>query len=67
MNIIGFTADADFWCPDCASAVYGPDIWDDQIEVLDSEQNPIHPVFALDEEPDGGWTCGHCRISERLA
>ena len=55
-DIIGYTADADIWCPACAERVYGP--LTDESE--DHEGNPVHPIFAIDE-----WeyapTCTSCR------
>ncbi len=39
-QVVGYTADADMWCPDCATAKYG-----DPPET-DREGNLVHPVFA---------------------
>jgi hypothetical protein len=55
-EIVGFTADADAWCPACARQVY-PDCEEQDVE--DREGNFVHPIFAGDE----GWgdmTCGGC-------
>lgn len=32
------------------------------LKAVDCEGNPIHPVFDIDEDPDGTFThCGDCR------
>ena len=42
-TVIGFTADADIWCKDCAEEEYGPD------DVRsDREGNLVNPIFASD-------------------
>jgi len=45
-EVIGYTADADIWCPECALEAYGSLGRDTD---LDYEGNPIHPIFACDE------------------
>jgi hypothetical protein len=54
-TVIGYTADADIWCVKCAHEVYG--LNDGLGE--DWEGNPIHPIFAGDENADEEH-CGHC-------
>ena len=55
-EIIGYTADADVWCPICAREAYGP-----LTEVTeDHEGNPVHPIFAV-EEWDYPPVCCRCR------
>lgn len=40
MRIIGYTYNADCHCVDCANQYF-----DNVIGVVDSEGNPIHPIF----------------------
>ena len=47
MSIIGFTADADYWCIDCAVSAYGADIL--RGDVPDREGNAVHPVYDTTE------------------
>jgi hypothetical protein len=55
-TIIGFTANADIWCPPCADATFGPDAADR----IDGEGNTVNPIFASDEiEP--GEACNQCQ------
>ena len=55
--VVGYTADADAWCPAYAEARYGPA--HSVHERRDREGNAVHPVFAVDE-----WeyrpACGAC-------
>ena len=53
-DIIGFTYDADIHCIPCTVARFGP-IHDD---LIDSEGNPVRPVFTWDELSDD--VCGDC-------
>jgi hypothetical protein len=46
--VIGYTADADIWCPACAEEVYGPLTEDTE----DREGNLIYPIFAVGEWKD---------------
>lgn len=55
--VVGYTADAECWCPGCAIERYGPAI--ETETVLDSEGNAVHPIFAYDDIPDY-WTCYGC-------
>lgn len=59
-DIVGYTADADLWCPACATATYAPDGAAEVPEdAEDGEGNLVHPIFASDElEP--GDRCGAC-------
>jgi hypothetical protein len=58
-NVIGYTADAAMWCPDCAEREY-PGCTDGDTVVEDGEGNEVHPSFAGDEAGDGGDYCGSC-------
>lgn len=67
MRIIGYTYDADVHCRDCTherfgrQLVSGYDPLSAEDEPLDSEGNPINPIFDITEDPLGGvWTCGDC-------
>jgi len=61
-TIIGWTADADVWCDDCATAAYGPD----EDGRKDNEGNPVSPIFAdysselLADNEHGRVLCGTC-------
>ena len=60
--IVGYTADADVYCPPCAVVLYKAGVLEDQCIVSDREGNAIRPCFAWDEwdyEP----TCGRCRVA----
>lgn len=50
-EVVGYTADADVWCPDCLP--YDTD-------GRDSEGNDVHPIFAGDEKADEEY-CNACR------
>lgn len=54
-DVIGFTADADYWCSSCATEAYGPDVDGRR----DSEGNEVHPIFGSDETPAGA-SCNRC-------
>ncbi len=57
-DILGYTADADIYCPDCAERRYGPD----REGRLDREGNEVRPIFASDssEWSESGAYCGDC-------
>jgi hypothetical protein len=55
MRVIGFTADAAVYCPECAVKRYGPD----RKERRDNEGNLVRPVFA-DDEWDSPQHCAVC-------
>ena len=55
-EVIGYTADADIWCPQCAWEVYGALTRDTK----DHEGNPICSIFAC-EEWDDAPVCNCCR------
>jgi hypothetical protein len=61
-DVIGFAADADIYCPDCASATYG-----DTDTAQDREGNELGAVFG-DSETDCPYHCAECGvlIPERL-
>ena len=60
-RIIAYTYDADVHCPDCADAAYAAgwlvrsgrhgeyDGHGLPMSLIDSEGNPVHPVFSTDE------------------
>jgi hypothetical protein len=77
MRIIAYTFEADVHCPACTYKRFGPGYssntplpgFADECGVpyhaVDREGNSVHPVFDIDEDPDGSLThCGDCR--ERL-
>ena len=61
-DVLGYTADADVYCPTCADRRYGP-----QPEVLtaeewqDDEGNEIGVIFA-DSEWDSPQHCSDCQV-----
>lgn len=55
-DIVGWTADADTYCTDCAERRYGPD----REGRLDNEGNEIQPIFAIDSDGWRGATCRDC-------
>ena len=55
-EVIGYTADADIWCPTCAQEAYSPLSTDTE----DHEGNLVHPIFAV-EEWDYPPVCNRCR------
>jgi hypothetical protein len=59
-DVVGFTADADVWCRECAADVYGADVLTDRT-VADGEGNPVRPIFASDL---GQWEC-HCGMGPK--
>lgn len=68
-DVIGWTADADYWCTECATLTFDRmvdgvlrTVQDDreQFHALDSEGNPVTPIFASDETP-AGTICTLCK------
>lgn len=57
-EIIAWTYEADYHCPDCAWARFGWSLGNPN--TVDSEGNPIHPVYEWDEAPIHGIVCGDC-------
>lgn len=57
-NIIGYAADAETLCEDCARVRYGAYL--DNPDATDSEDNPIHPIFSTDESGIDGIACCAC-------
>lgn len=62
-DVVGYTGDADVYCPPCATATYGdltdiarPAYYPFQ-DVLDGEGNDVQPVFAGDEFDDQPYCC----------
>lgn len=54
-DVVGYTADADMHCVDCAHRIYGDDKGGSEPK-QDGEGNQVHPIFASDE----GWDDEHC-------
>lgn len=52
-DIVGWTADADVWCNDCARSAYG----EDSPTRFDGEGNLVHPIFVSEL---GQWLCDCC-------
>lgn len=55
-EVVGFTADAEVWCRDCAARAYGPGVLTDAT-VSDREGNTVHPIF-VSELVDWACECG---------
>jgi hypothetical protein len=56
-DIVGYAYEADVHCVDCAVARFGSQQhWRDAV---DNEGNPIHPIFAGDENASEE-VCGDC-------
>lgn len=53
-DVIGYAADADVWCVDCAEKRYGR-----LMGRTDDEGNDVHPIFASDDA-DGPQVCAGC-------
>lgn len=74
MRVIAYTFCADVHCPACTSQdaaagllrrvpplQLGADEHGLAYDLVDREDNPIHPVFDTDEDVDGSFThCGDC-------
>jgi hypothetical protein len=57
-RVVGFTADANLYCPACAERRYGPD----SQARRDHEGNGVHAVFS-----DSEWDCPqHCAACGRF-
>jgi len=54
-RIIGYTADADTWCPTCATRNYGANLE----TATDDEGNEVYPIFDTDEVASY-WVCHSC-------
>lgn len=68
-DVIGYTADADYWCKECAALTYDRivdgvlrTVADErpQFSAVDFEGNDVHPIFASDEMPAGA-ICNRCK------
>lgn len=66
-EIVGYTADADIWCPECAALVYDRTVDGvlrtvaderETFRAVDFEGNDVHPIFSSDEYD--GDTCNRC-------
>lgn len=55
-EVVGYTGDADMYCPECAVARYGE--WIVTHDVPDNEGNNVMAVFLSDEHD--GAVCGDC-------
>lgn len=53
-TIIGYTAGIASFCPHCAIGLFGPEIEEEEIKVLDGDGNLVRPVFAGSQ-----WTSCH--------
>ena len=64
MTVIGYTFNADCYCPTCTRQAFPDGNLDAHYEdadcPIDGEGNPIHPIFSTDENPKEGVHCGHC-------
>lgn len=67
-HIVGYTADADVWCPECAALVYDRrvngvlrTVRDERegFNAIDFEGNSVNPIFASDEGADE-MVCNRC-------
>lgn len=74
MRIVAYAFGADHWCEGCAREAFtlgslrAPEGADGRLDengipedLIDSEGNPLHPVFAHEESPEEGLFCGGCR------
>lgn len=59
-DVVGYTADADVYCPLCASTIYGDGISGEN-GIKDHEGNLVAPVFA-EAEFDYPVSCGKCHV-----
>jgi hypothetical protein len=66
-EIVGYTADADIYCPECAALTYDRRIDSvlrtvaderEQFQALDFEGNTVSPVFL--DQLEGDEHCGRC-------
>lgn len=61
-DVVGYTFDADTYCPDCTAKRYADkwtkDGWISE-DAVDSENNPVHPIFA-ESEWDSPAHCSDC-------
>jgi hypothetical protein len=57
-DVVGYTADADVYCPLCATTIYGEGILGEN-GIKDHEGNLVAPVFA-EAEFDYPASCGKC-------
>lgn len=58
-EIVGWSADADLWCNDCAHRAYGVSPDSAAVE-RDSEGNEVSPVFL--DQASSQDTCGQCHV-----
>ncbi len=61
-EVVGYTYEADYHCVDCTRSRFGQESNEHSYAeqgIVDSERNPIHPVFA-DSETRAGTACGTC-------
>jgi hypothetical protein len=73
-DVIGYSADADIYCPACAALIYDRvidgvlrTVADEReaFTALDFEGNAVHPIFGSDElEPDDACARCHERLIE---
>lgn len=48
MRVIGYTYEASIHCEACARERFGDRV--DDVNTVDREGNPLHPVFSCDDE-----------------
>lgn len=58
-EVVGFSYEASTHCSGCTCKRIVSGLRKGDIEVIDAEGNPIHPVFAGDEDADTE-TCDDC-------
>lgn len=65
MRIVAWMYDVDIHCPEHALARFGAAL--NEVDTVDSEGNPLHPIYNIDEgaEKDAN-SCSEC-IAERIA
>jgi hypothetical protein len=57
-EVVGFTADADTWCPSCAETTYGPD----SASPIDSKGDPVRPIFLDEVDSQKPRACNLCWV-----
>lgn len=60
-DVVGYTADADTYCPLCASTIYGDGL-SIKSDTTDREGNLVGPIF-VDSEWDYIVHCGKCGVA----
>jgi hypothetical protein len=69
-EVVGYTADADIYCPACAALVYDRTVDGvlrtvadprEAFQALDFEDNVVHPIFGSDDLDAGHNECARCQ------